>query len=153
MTQIPLKTICGRASTNQYMFNSIYVQFNICTYLDAIDPTASRPDRGGSRLYRTRNDRLRQCAACAPPVRQSRAAVEGGSRGQQGAHRNALPIGNDRQGVSTGDGSGWRHADIARAVLSAFILKRAPIPSVTLRNRFSRRAESFRPRVRDSWST
>jgi hypothetical protein len=29
------------------MFNSIYVQFNICTYIDAIGPTESRPDRGG----------------------------------------------------------------------------------------------------------
>jgi hypothetical protein len=160
------------------------------------------PIGAASRPYRTRNERLRQCAACATGRERqvesdrsratgrerqvesdsdrSRATATGRERqvesdrsratGRErlvesdrsktarpgdrlGAHRNALPIGNDRQGVSTGDGSGWRYADISKARLNALVLSAAPTPSTTFSNLFSARCAPFRPRVRVSWST
>jgi hypothetical protein len=207
------------------MFNSIYVQFNICTYIDAIGPTESRPDRGGfppvsysertatsmrrlcdrsratGRERQVESDRSRATATGRERQRQvesdrsratgrerqvesdrSRATATGRERQRQvesdrsratgrerqvesdrsktarpgdrlGAHRNALPIGNDRQGVSTGDGSGWRYADISKARLNALVLSAAPTPSTTFSNLFSARCAPFRPRVRVSWST
>jgi hypothetical protein len=160
------------------------------------------PIGAASRPYRTRNERLRQCAACATGRERqvesdrsratgrerqvesdrSRATATGRERQRQvesdrsratgrerqvesdrsktarpgdrlGAHRNALPIGNDRQGVSTGDGSGWRYADISKARLNALVLSAAPTPSTTFSNLFSARCAPFRPRVRVSWST
>jgi hypothetical protein len=191
------------------MFNSIYVQFNICTYIDAIGPTESRPDRGGfppvSYSERTATSMRRLCDRSRATGRErqvesdrsratgrerqvesdsdrSRATATGRERQRQvesdrsratgrerqvesdrsktarpgdrlGAHRNALPIGNDRQGVSTGDGSGWRYADISKARLNALVLSAAPTPSTTFSNLFSARCAPFRPRVRVSWST
>jgi hypothetical protein len=157
------------------MFNSIYVQFNICTYIDAIGPTESRPDRGGfppvSYSERTATSMRRLCDRSRATGRErqvesDRSRATGRERQVEsdrsktarpgdrlGAHRNALPIGNDRQGVSTGDGSGWRYADISKARLNALVLSAAPTPSTTFSNLFSARCAPFRPRVRVSWST
>jgi hypothetical protein len=167
------------------MFNSTYVHI----LMRSARPKAA-PIGAASRPYRTRNERLRQCAACATGRERqvesdrsratgrerqvesdsdrSRATATGRERQRQvesdrsktarpgdrlGAHRNALPIGNDRQGVSTGDGSGWRYADISKARLNALVLSAAPTPSTTFSNLFSARCAPFRPRVRVSWST
>jgi hypothetical protein len=165
------------------MFNSTYVHI----LMRSARPKAA-PIGAASRPYRTRNERLRQCAACATgrerQVESDRSRATGRERQRQvesdrsratgrerqvesdsdrsktarpgdrlGAHRNALPIGNDRQGVSTGDGSGWRYADISKARLNALVLSAAPTPSTTFSNLFSARCAPFRPRVRVSWST
>jgi hypothetical protein len=165
------------------MFNSTYVHI----LMRSARPKAA-PIGAASRPYRTRNERLRQCAACATGRERqvesdrsratgrerqvesdsdrSRATATGRERQVEsdrsktarpgdrlGAHRNALPIGNDRQGVSTGDGSGWRYADISKARLNALVLSAAPTPSTTFSNLFSARCAPFRPRVRVSWST
>jgi hypothetical protein len=161
------------------MFNSTYVHI----LMRSARPKAA-PIGAASRPYRTRNERLRQCAACATgrerqvesdrsratgrerQVESDRSRATGRERQVEsdrsktarpgdrlGAHRNALPIGNDRQGVSTGDGSGWRYADISKARLNALVLSAAPTPSTTFSNLFSARCAPFRPRVRVSWST
>jgi hypothetical protein len=153
------------------MFNSTYVHI----LMRSARPKAA-PIGAASRPYRTRNERLRQCAACATgrerQVESDRSRATGRERQVESDsdRSRATATGRERQVESdrsraTGRErqvesdrsktarSGWRYADISKARLNALVLSAAPTPSTTFSNLFSARCAPFRPRVRVSWST
>jgi hypothetical protein len=88
------------------MFNSIYVQFNICTYIDAIGPTESRPDRGGfppvSYSERTATSMRRLCDRSRATGRErqvesDRSRATGRERQVESDRSRATATGRERQ--------------------------------------------------------